>query len=347
MWMSMRSSSGPEILRDVALTMRRRAGALAGLVAEVAAGAGVHGGDEHEARGEADRHGGARDGDGAVLEGLAQDFEDVRGNSGSSSRKSTPLWARETSPGRGMLPPPMRPASEMVWCGERKGRCGRGRASRRGGRRRSGSSWSRALPRATAAARMEGRRLASMVLPVPGGPMSRMLWPPAAATSSARLATCWPRTSAKSAGSPRRSLRGALLSTCSGGAKMAPCVRGVEQLADLAAARSTAIDVEPRDGGLPGVLRGMTRFLKPAARAAIAMGSIPCTARSARRGQFADEDKVGDVLDGSGSPYAPRMPMAMGEVEAGAFFLEVGGREIDGDAANTKTNSFKDVNCTT
>ncbi|RJX18442.1 MAG: recombinase family protein [Desulforudis sp.] len=43
-------------------------------------------------------------------------------NSGSSSRKSTPLWARDTSPGLGMWPPPIRPASEMVWCGERKGR---------------------------------------------------------------------------------------------------------------------------------------------------------------------------------------------------------------------------------
>ena len=37
-----------------------------------------------------------------------------RGNSGSSSRKSTPLWESETSPGRGIMPAPMRPASEMV-----------------------------------------------------------------------------------------------------------------------------------------------------------------------------------------------------------------------------------------
>ena len=45
---------------------------------------------------------------------------------------------------------------------------------------------------------MEGIRLASILLPVPGGPMRRMLWPPAAATSMARLAFSWPRTSAKS-----------------------------------------------------------------------------------------------------------------------------------------------------
>ena len=46
----------------------------------------------------------------------------LRGNSGSSSRNSTPLWASDTSPGRGTAPPPISPASEMVWCGERNGR---------------------------------------------------------------------------------------------------------------------------------------------------------------------------------------------------------------------------------
>ena len=47
----------------------------------------------------------------------------LRGNSGNSSRNSTPLCARLTSPGRGEPePPPMSPASEMVWCGARNGR---------------------------------------------------------------------------------------------------------------------------------------------------------------------------------------------------------------------------------
>jgi hypothetical protein len=35
-------------------------------------------------------------------------------NSGSSSRKSTPLWAREISPGEGVEPPPTRPALLIV-----------------------------------------------------------------------------------------------------------------------------------------------------------------------------------------------------------------------------------------
>ena len=46
--------------------------------------------------------------------------------------------------------------------------------------------------------RMVGMRLASMVLPEPGGPIIRMLCPPAHAISRARLAVCCPRTSLKS-----------------------------------------------------------------------------------------------------------------------------------------------------
>jgi len=65
--------------RDVALDHGRGTHAVAGFVVEVAAGAGVHGCGEHEARGEAERHGGAGYGDGAVFERLAQDFEDVAG----------------------------------------------------------------------------------------------------------------------------------------------------------------------------------------------------------------------------------------------------------------------------
>jgi hypothetical protein len=38
----------------------------------------------------------------------------VRLNSGSSSRNSTPLWARLISPGAGVEPPPTRPALLIV-----------------------------------------------------------------------------------------------------------------------------------------------------------------------------------------------------------------------------------------
>src|SRR5881227_610395 len=53
-------------------------------------------------------------------------------NSGSSSRNSTPPCARLTSPGRGYEPPPIRPASEIVWCGDRNGRRAQGQHARHG-----------------------------------------------------------------------------------------------------------------------------------------------------------------------------------------------------------------------
>ena len=51
---------------------------------------------------------------------------------------------------------------------------------------------------------MDGIARASSVLPLPGGPVISILWPPAAATSSARLACSCPRTSARSTYRPAR-----------------------------------------------------------------------------------------------------------------------------------------------
>ena len=43
----------------------------------------------------------------------------LRGNSGSSSRNSTPRCARLTSPGLTLRPPPVSAAIDALWCGER------------------------------------------------------------------------------------------------------------------------------------------------------------------------------------------------------------------------------------
>jgi hypothetical protein len=45
---------------------------------------------------------------------------------------------------------------------------------------------------------MEGNRLLNIVLPLPGGPIKIMLWPPAAAISIERFTDSCPFTSAKS-----------------------------------------------------------------------------------------------------------------------------------------------------
>src|ERR1035441_3666945 len=97
-----------------------------------------------------------------------------RGNSGNSSRKRMPFCARLASPGRGMpAPPPIRPASEMVWWGERKGRSWRSPAP---GPRVPAMLWTLVVSMASSkvsGGRMPARRLASMVLPEPGGPIMR------------------------------------------------------------------------------------------------------------------------------------------------------------------------------
>jgi hypothetical protein len=119
-------------------------------------------------------------------------------NSASSSRKRTPPWARLTSPGRiASVPPPTRATMVAVWWGARNG----GRVTMPLWRASPAAEWTRVASMATSRPRSgkrPGSRLASMVLPAPGGPTMRRWWPPADATSSARRTTGWPRTSARS-----------------------------------------------------------------------------------------------------------------------------------------------------
>ena len=164
----------------------------------------------------------ARDRDAALLERLAQRLEHVRRNSGSSSRNSTPWCASVTSPGRGVLPPPSeRRRREIVWCGARNGRARDERPRVRAARRRCGWRSPRAPRRASSGGRIAGSRRASIVLPEPGGPTSSTLWPPAAATSRARLACACPRTSAKSSVVARRRLPACDASTGRGRRRLA------------------------------------------------------------------------------------------------------------------------------
>jgi hypothetical protein len=89
-------------------------------------------------------------------------------NSGSSSRKRTPLWARLTSPGRGNEPPPTTAASLAVWWGLRKGL-----SVSRASSRAPPAEWIAVVSNASSGVsggRIPGSRRASIVLPEPGGP---------------------------------------------------------------------------------------------------------------------------------------------------------------------------------
>ena len=66
----------------------------------------IHRGDQHEARRIGDAVVRARDRDLAELQRLAQQIERARIELRNSSRKSTPLCASDTSPGRARKPPP-------------------------------------------------------------------------------------------------------------------------------------------------------------------------------------------------------------------------------------------------
>ena len=117
--------------------------------------------------------------------GWRRDSRTLRGYSGSSSRNRTPRWAREISPGLASAPPPMSEVGDAVWWGLRKGR--------------SCTMSSVVLAREwilvmaifsmlDGGGRRLSAALANMVLPEPGGPVSRMLWRPAMAIVMARLA---------------------------------------------------------------------------------------------------------------------------------------------------------------
>lgn len=64
--------------------------------------------------------------------------------------------------------------------------------------------------------RIVERRFAIIDFPVPGGPISSTLWPPAAAISSARFTDSWPLTSAKSSSLSRPCSKIPVRSTFSG-----------------------------------------------------------------------------------------------------------------------------------
>jgi len=99
----------------------------------------------------------------------------LRRNSGNSSRNSTPLCARLTSPGPGIVPPPMSPASDVEWCGARNGRVATSARSRFSS---PAMLWIFDVSMASSrlmSGRIDGSRRARSDLPDPGGPIRRRL----------------------------------------------------------------------------------------------------------------------------------------------------------------------------
>ena len=129
-----RPAQPPAVAREVGL----RAPAAIALAGE-SARARVGGGDEHEARREDRRALPAHDRHAAVLQRLAQGLQRSSARTRtSSSRNSTPWWARLASPGAGTAPPPTRPGRPRSCGGARGTAGGRPARRRRAARRRCG-----------------------------------------------------------------------------------------------------------------------------------------------------------------------------------------------------------------
>src|SRR5207249_872934 len=246
-------------------------------------------------------------------------------NSGRSSRTRTPRWASATSPGWGGLPPPIRPETEIVWCGARNGRSVMSSPCRG----RSPTTLQIADTSSTSSLERGGRiaasRRASIVLPPPGGPTRSTLWAPAAAISSARLACAWPRTSARSRSSAAAARTGAR-------ERHRHSSTVAVQQADRVGERRRGEHVEAVDGErLGGVLHGHHERVDP-----LAPAGQPDRERATDRLDLAVERELAD--DGVRSDDAILHDARGGEDAEGdrqferrALLLDVGGRQVHGD----------------
>jgi hypothetical protein len=148
------------------------------------AAAGIHGGDKLEARREAHMRVGARDHGTARLDRLPQRIE-------NGPRELRQLVEEENAEmGKADLARlHVQTAADQRChrrCGARKGRVRESAPSRSSPARLCTMETS--TSRASSGGSRPGSRLASMDLPAPGGPIINILWPPAAAISSARFA---------------------------------------------------------------------------------------------------------------------------------------------------------------
>ena len=172
--------------------------------------------------------------------------------------------------------------------------------------------------------RIEGRRAASMDLPAPGGPTISMLWPPAAAISSARLALSWPLMSFRSGMSPppERIAGCGRDSTCVPRKWLASAIRlsgamtGSSSPAHAASGPQAPGQISPR----------AERVRADRRRQHAGDRRDPSVER-----KFAEHHMIGDAVGGDRA-HRHHQPERDRQVVVAAFLRQVGGREVDGDA---------------
>ena len=170
--------------------------------------------------------------------------------------------------------------------------------------------------------RIVGSRRASMVLPVPGGPTMKTLWPPAAATSRARLACACPWTSEKSASCPGTwpIQRDTSTSTRSSPPSRNPSTTWARLSAGWTANPWTT-------AASSAFSRGTHTASTPRLRASMAMGSTPRTGRTDPSSESSPRNSVRSRFLSPEAGSEARMTRAMGRSKAApSFFTSAGAR---------------------
>jgi hypothetical protein len=164
------------------------------------------------------------------------------------------------------------------------------------------------------AGRIDGKRWASIVLPVPGGPLSRLLWAPAAAITRACTASGCPRTSLRS-GLFRAVQVGARLGWGSGS--------GAPPLSTRAAleSRSTTPTVSPSTSVASPAREGAsTSISRPAFLVASATASVPWQARTSPSSESSPKSACVSSRSPGICPLAASTPQASARSKPGPIF---------------------------
>ena len=252
----------------------------------------------------------------------------ARGNSGASSRNSTPRWARHRAPGRICPePPPISAAIVAEWCGASKGgraisgasggsvpgdRVDRGHLERRPARRAAGGG--RAAARPASSCRPRAGRSGTG-----GGRRRRRPRPPAVPRPARRRRRGRARRAARAAGRGR-----------AGTAAARPARWSTTSREGARGQHLDALDQR----GLLGVGRGHDhlRVARPGPRPAPPGGRRGCPGPS-RRGPARRGAPAGSTDSGGTAPPAARIAGGQREVEAAPLLGHRRRGQPDGDAA--------------
>ena len=194
---------------------------------------------------------------------------------------------------------------------------------------------------------MPGSRFASIVLPLPGGPIIKMLCPPAAATSSARFAVCWPRTSLKSNGNISVSCSNSNACTRNGGADNVPKLSAFSSSRTSFSVRTGKTSTPSTTAASRAFAAGTINLRIPWSRASTAIGSTPGTARTAPSKPSSPIIRKPLSSRACSAPYAPRMPTAIGKSNPDpSFFRSAGARLTVIRVVGRSNPEFRIADCT-